>query len=277
MGGRGGACGVSPRHGGRGEALLPLSSPPAQWGAPLALLLLLLPLTPRMRPCCRSCCRGRRGRGARSPLSPPQPLAPRVRRPRPRCSLLSRQHRERSACGCSPSLPQPLSLPLPLLPTIHPSSSGMCTQKGVRRYREGDWGVTPQTRSPRSLKRRTRSSLFGVTAPRGRRCGGFARSPSCPAAICPHHVFLTAACAPGPPRSLAHGAGAQWRSRSEGLAGWLLSISGAVGGRWGATPSSQRRGLRTPDSDPHIAITRGAGRRGRGPLCAPLHGPPTLP
>eukprot|EP01049_Picozoa_sp_SAG25_P006329 SAG25_NODE_471_length_7659_cov_3.676720_5_plen_80_part_00 len=48
------------------------------------------------------------------------------------------------------------TIPLPLLPTIHPSSSGMCTQKGVRRYREGDWGATPQTRSPRSLKRRTR-------------------------------------------------------------------------------------------------------------------------
>jgi hypothetical protein len=60
MGGRGGACGVSPRHGGKGEALLPLSSPPAQRGAPPALLLLLLPLALGGRcpqPCCHSCCR----------------------------------------------------------------------------------------------------------------------------------------------------------------------------------------------------------------------------
>jgi hypothetical protein len=71
MGGRGGACGVSPRHGGRGEALLPLSSPPAQRGAPLALLLLMLPLTPRVRrpqPNVASTAAGALGKASAAPL-----------------------------------------------------------------------------------------------------------------------------------------------------------------------------------------------------------------
>jgi hypothetical protein len=102
MGGHRGACGVSPKHRGGGEASWTLPLPPAQRRAPPALLSLLYPLAPREgcpRPCCHSCCRWLRGRGARSLLPPPQPLAPIVRRRRLRRSLRSRRHRGESAHG----------------------------------------------------------------------------------------------------------------------------------------------------------------------------------
>jgi hypothetical protein len=104
MGGHRGACGVSPKHRGGGEASWTLPLPPAQRRAPPALLSLLYPLAPREgcpRPCCHSCCHWLRGRGAHSLLPPPQPLAPVVRRRRLRRSLRSRRHRGESAhCRC---------------------------------------------------------------------------------------------------------------------------------------------------------------------------------
>eukprot|EP01047_Picozoa_sp_COSAG01_P081759 COSAG01_NODE_16431_length_1236_cov_38.089710_1_plen_152_part_01 len=104
MGGHRGACGVSPKHRGGGEASWTLPLPPAQRRAPPALLSLLYPLAPRegcLQPCCHSCCHWLRGRGAHSLLPPPQPLAPVVRRRRLRHSLRSRRLRGESAhCRC---------------------------------------------------------------------------------------------------------------------------------------------------------------------------------
>jgi hypothetical protein len=81
------------------------------------------------------------------------PLTPRMRRPQPNvASTAAGSEREAPAAA--------LSLPQPPLPTSQPSrrrrpSCAHRRVRGVRRYGEGDWGATPQTLSPCSLKRRT--------------------------------------------------------------------------------------------------------------------------
>jgi hypothetical protein len=118
-GGMGGHAGCQPGVEVGGKASLSLPLPPARRGAPPVLMSLLLP------------------------------LAPRGRSPRPRWSLHIRQHREGEVPAAA------LLLPQPPLPTSQPSSLRrpspvVCTQKGVRCYREGDRGAAPQKTTIRS-------------------------------------------------------------------------------------------------------------------------------
>ena len=93
-----------------------------------------------------------------------------------------------------------------------------------------DWGATPRTWSPRSRKRRTRSSQFGVAAPRGRRCGGsLAHPPAQPPSV--PTISTAPLRAPQVRRARWHtGQGHSGVVAVKGWRGGCCRISDAVGG-----------------------------------------------
>jgi hypothetical protein len=99
-------------------------------------------------------------------------------------------------------------------------------------------------RSPKPTK--PTESQFGVTAPKGRRCGGIARLPS----RASHRLFLL----PHHRSVLAGTRGRLWRGRGSC---WGAP---AYGGGGGMPPHHHyATGTWSPVADPRIAISRGAG------------------